>query len=239
MNHYVIVNQNAATEMLMAGLEAYTNGRLGPSRGRSKWTETFGHLWGYRKIDSLGMVHVVDHVSISVLAERKRFEVKPDPEVQRLKAAIARHMRPEWTLLGDIHTHPYASDTVVRTNKGWHYSQQDEDHAVGDNDLWRFTGRMPLMLVLSICRIQRVRASLAWDQTHPQPNVVCCNMGEYRFHLAAYVGEEIDGKRKFSERTRSAVTLARLPMEMYQFSGSRLGDDLEPDEVGADNVLGL
>lgn len=134
MSHYIVIGQNAATEMLMAGLESYTDGRSEGSDG--KWTETFAHLWGHRVQRQHDVTHHVDLVSVSVLAERASSWVRPRPEVQQLKEAIARFMRPDMMLLGDFHTHPYEDHQTTGQVKGWQYSDADKNHILGDNDLW-------------------------------------------------------------------------------------------------------
>lgn len=224
LQHEVKFGPNAALELVMSGLEAFQAKDLAKKKSS---VETLGHLWGYRRTRDDTLIHVVEHVSVSVLAERRSASVSNEPEIARLKSAVVEYMRPELCFLGDFHTHPYGSLTEVQTNKGWQYSDMDDNCLMSDNVTWRLSNHSPLMIVLAICPMQRVHIA---EPFHQQANVFCFDIAQYRMWLAAYVGMSDDDGRCITPRTRANVGIAPLTSELWHLAGERLTDYFDTEE---------
>lgn len=157
MEYTVRVSDEVLESMALAAIEAYClgDGRDDPG---SK-IETLGYVWGYRRIiDDLTIIFV-SKISISISATRDNDSVTPHPEAAALKDEFVTRWSPQLTLLGDFHTHPYDDlDTVKRIN-GFEFSPADFRCFENDDFIWEKSGNAPVMLVMTICRLKRVRES--------------------------------------------------------------------------------
>jgi hypothetical protein len=66
---------------------------------------------------------------------------------------------PHLSLIGDFHTHPYASLAEVRETEGWKFSKADVEALQNDDFLWDKADGHPVALVVTVCRLGRVPAT--------------------------------------------------------------------------------
>jgi hypothetical protein len=203
-------------ELVMAGLEAFLAHEL---KAKKSSIETIGHLWGYRRTVDNRTLHVVEHVSTSILAKRRADSVTNEPGVARLKSAVAEYMRPELCFLGDFHTHPYTTQAEVNHHQGWQFSDADQECLLSDKLAWHLAADAPLMIVLAICRMQKVHHN---EPLTKRQHVQRFDIAEFRMWLAGYIGQTVQGKRSVPGQSHSPVRVAPIATEVWHGSGERL-----------------
>jgi hypothetical protein len=208
MRQYRIrVSEDALGSMALAAIEAYAFGE-GTKRKR-RGLETYGYLWGHTKRETELTQYYLTKLSVSISAERERASVVPNDDAGRLKARFMDRWAPELTLLGDFHTHPFKDQPLVRSVKGYEFSDNDFEAFQNDELLWEQTEISPVeiapvMLVMTICRQKRVR-----EATYEQKRNNICSfaVGEFKFWLNAVVGEMDGETRTSTQNTHSSVFL--------------------------------
>ncbi|CAK0753904.1 hypothetical protein CCP1ISM_5370001 [Azospirillaceae bacterium] len=131
-------------------------------------------------------------------------------------------LQPQLTLIGNFHTHPYSSLEEVNKVSGWDFSPGDENFMGSVDEFWNSSGNMPVMVVLTICRIQRVHEY--YGAKLVRNNLWEFNIGQFRFWINVIVGYiNNEGKRSNTGNTRSNVYLD-LDSKFYNLSGARLPD---------------
>lgn len=183
MRYLIRVADDALESLALAAIEACC---LGDGQGRDfKQVETYGYLWGHRKIaPDLTTVFVVK-ASVSISARRGKSYVIPNPQALPLKDNFVARWSPHLAFLGEFHSHPFKDFASVRSSRGFEFSEQDIDSFVGDDPLWARSSNNPIMLVVTVCRLSQVRSS--WC-SRPRGNVFSFSVGEFRFWLNATVG---------------------------------------------------
>ncbi len=208
--------------MTLASLEAYA---LGDGYRKRKRLETLGYLWGYRRQDTSKATHFhVDTMSLSISAERSPNSVSPNEKAVRLKSALMDRWAPHLTLVGDFHSHPYKDRKQVEEMKGYEFSDQDVKTFLEDDFLWGQSGDWPLMLAMTICRLNRVHEKQGAEQT--RWNVGRFDVGEFRFWIncaAGFLLPQAGGPptRCWTGNARSSLEL-RLDTRFYNYSADRL-----------------
>lgn len=215
-SYRIRISQAAALEMIMSGLTAYEAKR----RTGATYVETGGELWGHsRRLSSGDRLHFVELASVSVFAKRKPDSIEDHQEEFRVKRALMGRMRPELSLIGDFHSHPYKNLSEVKANTGWGHSPEDKAYWHGADEHWSSSGGRPLFLVLAMCPLGRVRGSA---QRNFYNNIVTFDVANFRFWLTAIVGREREGKRSLTSTTNSSVVLEPLPLCLTTAAGERL-----------------
>lgn len=203
MRYLIRIADDALESVALAAIEAYC---LGGGQGWDpEQVETFGYLWGHRKLGPDLTTIFIAKASVSVSARRGDSYVIPNPQALLLKDNFVSRWSPHFAFLGEFHSHPFDDVASVRQARGFEFSEQDIDSFVGDGPLWARSDHNPLMLVVTVCRLSHVRAS--WC-SQPRGNVFSFSVGEFRFWLNAtvgFVGE--NGDRYYTESRRSATTL--------------------------------
>lgn len=128
----VAIDRRALEDMLLAALEAYVVPR--PGKGQ-KYTEVFGYCFGtcrdmlpessskrFRRILS------VNRIVTQLRGRATASEVFPSEKSERLHLDVASRFFEHLTLLGDYHTHPWASLSKLRQRHGWRPSSADRSH---------------------------------------------------------------------------------------------------------------
>jgi hypothetical protein len=210
------MSEHALREMILSSLEAYCIGGPGGKAGIEIW----GNLWGYHRPTHDETIIFVDAVSVSLAAKGKIDRVVPHPGSQKLKSEVIERWYPQFSLIGNFHSHPYPDKRLkeVASIPGFEFSDQDFVYYHSDDEVWQCAGGTPLFLVMTICELERVREGIT---TRVRDNVVQFDIGNYRFWLNACVGYEADfGEREITGNKHSPVLL-EIPYK-YNIPGDRL-----------------
>ena len=211
------ISERALESMVLAACEAYAFGKDDSREA----VETYAHLWGFRRSSTDGGIeHVhVDRISVCVSARVANDRATVFSDVIALQDDIVKHWSPHLSLLGDFHTHPYASRRELIDNDGWKFSDCDRTSFLGDDNLWKRADGNPVSLVMAIAELQAVRQGWAeWKAAYRWR----FDVGQYRFYLSAAAGREDEGgERKFTQR---GVNLA-LGQYFFNEAGKRVGDE--------------
>ena len=218
MNIEIRVSNRALESMVLSASESYVLGdghRISIKKSHQNYKETYGHIWGIRKINKNSTEYIyVDRFYESLSARRKRDSVEPNEDAVRLKNSILERWSPHLSFLGDFHTHPYESLKEVQKCKGWEFSRSDRISFKLDDRLWELANHRPIMLVMVVAPIEKVRDTIAESQ---ESNCWRFNIGELRFWLTASVGYI----RK-SRSTVSSINSKRSPSPLLTLLRRRL-----------------
>ena len=226
MEIFVRISDRALEDMVLSASESYVlgDGSKKPSRRKksSKFVETYGHLWGFRrnvKNEETQYVYI-DRFSESLSARRKKGSVKPNEDAVWLKNSIVDRWSPHLSFIGDFHTHPYNSKEQVESCKGWEFSEGDIGYYKDNDALWELTGNRPLMLVMTVAPIEKVHETEAiWIERN---KVWVFNTGQLRFWISVGSGYERKRKRKRKRNFTMENVYLNLDPRFYNESGARL-----------------
>ena len=215
MEYRVKISEALLDTMTLAALEAYI---LGDGRKKTQ-IETFGYIWGTRVVRA-DVTHLhLQKGSVSLSAQRSTNSVQPNQEAVELKNAVISRWTPELMLLGDFHTHPYASITEVNEVNGFEFSRSDFNKFLTDGDLWEESDNIPIMLAMTVCEVQAVHEDMFG--TIIRGNIFMFNIGQYRLWINVAVGYlDEDGNRQHTGNTHSPVFLDMT--RFFNQSGDRL-----------------
>ncbi len=191
--------------VVLAGVEAYHLGDGRKQRGSHPGVETIGNVWGVSLPQAGGgrLFHL-ERFTLTQAAKRSNGSVLPDPRARRLAMEVVGRWSPHLRLLGDLHTHPYEDLAEVRHNSGFEFSPQDFAVFKDDDERWDAADGFPLMLVLTVCRLQKVHESdLKWVRS----NLWQFDVGQFRLWLNACAGWQQGDKRFHTTNTHSPVFL--------------------------------
>ena len=190
------VSDPALMHLLWAGMESF-HVRLwgGKPTDRRGPAETAGLLWGYYN-ERADMDHViVEHVATDKYAIGTANSVDLNDRVVAEKQQVVRERWPHLSMVGDFHTHPYATYAEVQNAKGWRFSPDDigyyESRSTGE---WH--GR--IALVLTITELERYAPEKA---VSPAPSrlgsIIRWQVGRYRFWLSSCAIDILEGSNSF------------------------------------------
>lgn len=200
---------------IMGAIEAYCHGD-----GFQTEIETIGPIWGHRRINGDQHTIFLERLAVSLSADRETDSVTPKAEATELMAQVMERLAPELTLLGDFHSHPYKDRATVDRIKGFEFSPGDFSAFLNDDDLWDRNPAGPIMLVVTICRLNRVHDT---DGKQLRYNVWQFDLGEFRFWINVCIGHlDGNGKRQHTGNKRSTVWLD-LNSRFFNLSGDRVG----------------
>jgi hypothetical protein len=217
MNQYRIrLTPSLVESMTLATMEAYC---IGDSRARRKsGVETYGYLWGTKKrTDGMTIFHLTK-LSVSITAERSYMSVFPNPKTGVLKSKVLQRMAPHLTLLGDFHSHPWATQKSMKRDVGFNFSPADFVSLLEEDLFWETSDDNPVMLVQSVVRLRRAgRRGSGWQRQ----NVFYFDIDDHRFWINAVVGfvDEQGNRRHTGNRTRSVIL---EPLAFTTNTGSRI-----------------
>ena len=204
MKYKVRISPTLLETMTLAAIEAYCYG----NRRKQKNTavETLGYVWGYRKKEGGVTIFYLDRTSVSISAEREYHSVTPNLDAAMLKNEVMMRWSPHLTMLGDFHSHPYSNLTEVAAEAGYNFSPEDMRELKLNDFIWEQSGDNPVILVIAVCRLGRVRDSV---QDNFRNNIARFAIGDFQFWLNAAVGY-VDGedKRCVTGNTNSDVHLS-------------------------------
>ena len=204
MKYKVRVSPTLLETMTLAAIEAYCYGNL--RKQKNSAVETLGYVWGYRKRENGTSIFYLDRTSVSISAERQYHSVTPNLDAAKLKNEVMMRWSPHLTLMGDFHSHPYRNLTEVNSESGFNFSPEDLKELKTNDFVWEQSGDNPVILVITVCRLGRVRDSV---QDNFRNNTARFAVGDFQFWLNAAVGY-LDGeeKRCVTGNTNSDVHLS-------------------------------
>lgn len=129
-NLSVVLDPRAVEDMLLPAIECLSVRR--PDVG-GRYTETYGLCFGSRRDQSPvgGMTSTVYHVSRVVTQLRAlatAASVSPNAESERVHMELAERLFGHLDLIGDYHSHPYATVAKMKRWRGWEPSNDDKEH---------------------------------------------------------------------------------------------------------------
>jgi hypothetical protein len=203
MHQYRIrLTPSLVQSMTLSTMEAYCI--RDPRAHRKAGVETYGYIWGTKKCTQ-GMTNFhLTKLSVSITAERSYMSVFPNPKTGVLKSKVLQRMAPHLTLLGDFHSHPWATQKSMKRDVGFDFSVQDFDSFLDEDLFWETSGNNPVMLVQTVVRLRRAgRRGSGWQRQ----NVFYFDIDDHRFWINAAVGflDERGNRRHTGNLTRSVL----------------------------------
>ncbi len=204
MHQYRIrLSPSLVESMTLSAMEAYCF--RGPRAHRKGGVETYGYIWGTKKStrDGITIFHL-SKLSVSITAKRSYMAVFPNPNTGVLKSQVLQQMAPHLTLLGDFHSHPWATQKSLKRDVGFNFSPQDFVSFVEEDLFWETSDNNPLMLVQTVVRLRRKgRRGSGWQRQ----NVFYFDIDDHRFWINAVVGflDEQGNRCHTGNRTRSVI----------------------------------
>ena len=211
MKYKVRVSPELLETMTLAAIEAYCYGNLRKQKNTA--VETLGYVWGYRKQQNGTTVFYLDRTSVSISAERQYHSVTPNLDAAKLKNEVMMRWSPHLTLLGDFHSHPYRNLKEVTSEAGYNFSPEDLKELKSNDFIWEQSGNNPVILVITVCRLGRVRDSV---QDNFRNNTARYAVGDFQFWLNSAVGHlDEAGKRTV---TGNASPDVQISVEGWYFN---------------------
>jgi len=172
-------------QMCIGALEAYLVRHGGNTGGKTR-LETYGSLFGNEvELPDGKTFYSIEFFSVDTSAEMSRDSVVPNWKASDLKAALLTSFFPQYSFMGDFHTHPYSeSYRDIRNQKLYRYSAQDFARVERDPRNWIQHGYR-VGLVLTISRLKKkpkVRLNTQIDIGTTE-----FTLGQFRLWLKAYV----------------------------------------------------
>lgn len=226
----VRLSEQLIESMTLAAVEAYC---LGDGHAKSG-LETYAYVWGYKRELEEETIFYLDRMSLSLSAARAADSVTPSEDAARLKNEIIERWSPHLTLLGDFHTHPHKNLAEVLSARdgdgpkgGFHFSAADRESFHGDDFLWEVSGDTPVNIVMTICRMGKVKES--YGATSVKNHIWQYDVGEFRFWLTINIGYiDEDEERYLTVETGDEVYL-ELDSRFYNYAGDRVAGHIERD----------
>lgn len=216
--YQVTLSDEVLRTITLATLEAY---ELGDGR-KKLGLETLGYIWGYSRLDMQEETRFfhVEMSSVSLSAKRATDSVTPDDFALGLKKELLKRWAPHLTILGDFHSHPYRNLNEVDNEQGFEFSDEDAAAFLDDDEIWEESGNCPVMLVMTVCRLQKVNEKYSAEVV--RDNITRFDVGEFRFWVNAAVGYlDENNKRNWTGNKYSQLEL-NLDSKFYNFSSDRL-----------------
>jgi len=195
MTNYVIqISDDALMEMSLAALEAYVIPQSHTNKSAKELRtelETYGLLWGHEIFLPDGnILYSVQKLTVDAMADRRTDAVWPSKGLMVIKDMITSYW-PQYSFLGDFHSHPYEYYKDVEEIKGYEFSEADRKSMVenkkNDDDF-------RISLVMTISSLKKASNS---EPKIISDNIICWTFNNYRFWLNAclvYKGYEKNDK---------------------------------------------
>ena len=195
-------------QMCIGALEAYLVRHGGNTGGKTR-LETYGSLFGNEvELPDGKTFYSIEFFSVDTSAEMSRDSVVPNWKASELKAALLTSFFPQYSFMGDFHTHPYSmSYRDIRNQKLYRYSEQDFARVERDPKNWIQHGYR-VGLVLTISRLKKnpkVRLNTQIDLGTTE-----FTLGQFRLWLKAYVAY-LDEDQKHLQFADGGDVMIRCP----------------------------
>lgn len=221
-NEYIVrMSRSALEAMTLAAVESYALGDGNHRKKSHKYVENLAYIWGTQRVkDDVCHIHV-DRISTSISARRSPDSVTPSDQAAKLKQEVMNRLCPHLYMIGDFHTHPYKNLKEVNSVSGYEFSNEDIESFLNDDDIWISSENRPIMMIQTICRLERVRESVgSWKRSH----IFTFDIGEFRTWINVMVGYlDARGTRRTTSQRSPVVGL-----EM-DFPFNRAGDRILAD----------
>jgi hypothetical protein len=226
---HIRIGDGALSSLLLAALEAF---ELGDGKKTVRRVETYGYLWGNRRDKDDGLVINVDRVSVSISAKRTEGSVAPNLKATEIKRRLIEATNPELLMLGDFHSHPYASLAEVKSaggergSRGYHFSDGDHRFFQENNQLREAAQGLSVHLVVTICPISKVRES---DFSQIKTHICQFSIGEFRFWITAGVSKEFKDDNEeiipfFTGNAADEIVFLDINDKFYNPKSARIKD---------------
>jgi hypothetical protein len=186
----VFVSDQALEDTLLGAWEAYfvpVPGKPG-SRRREVYGVCFGSVKEEKRTERREgkqralSIHI-RRVALQLRARAGRSYIVPNRRSEEEHLRMARELFPHLELVGDFHSHPYASLDDLRGSRGWEYTPDDEEVNRAWSARLRELGYRPRVgMVLALAEGERS----ARPARSRQPNIVRVTFGRCQGYLAAY-----------------------------------------------------
>lgn len=211
-------------EISLAALEGYVipERKLKPGATLRTELETYGLLWGHEVFLPDGdILYSIKKLTVDAMAYRRNNCVWPSGGLNAIKDMITSYW-PEYSFLGDFHSHPYDHYKDVLEIKGYEFSEGDRksilENLNNDSDF-----RVSL-----VATIASLKKSSYVEPQHLSANIVSWTFNNYRFWLNACVTHsEINEDEYSKNEIETEGKLALLPNSSHWKVG------YESDQVGS------
>lgn len=186
----VWIRELALQDMLLAAMEAFWV----PAGSGKPSTEIYGIVFGsYRTTAAGAGRHATSQVDLNVervciqhRAKGYPSEVVADERSEATQLEMGEELFPYWHLLGDFHTHTYASLERLHAVRGWEYSKYDELVNIEWCARVRELGHRPrVALIVTLCRAGR-QTQAYQESWQGKPHVLRATIGRCHVFIAAY-----------------------------------------------------
>lgn len=183
-NLTVLLDDRAVEDLLLAALESYAVSP--PGRGR-RYTEVYGLCFGTSRTRTAqnSPTHTllsVERVVTQLRAVGTASSVSPNDKSARIHRTVAERFFAKLELLGDYHTHPWASLSTLESKRGWQLSRADREHIRGWVQEDHGGARPRFCLVVAITRGKRTGTF----SKRLEDNRIRFSVHGYFIHVAAY-----------------------------------------------------
>jgi hypothetical protein len=166
-------------DMTVAALEGYMVGK--PNQKKRKELEAYGLLWGHRVLLPDGdWLYSVQKLTTDSMAARASDSVTPSEGIGIIKDLVTSYW-PQYSLLGDFHTHPYPHYSDVKKVRGYEFSEDDRLHTL---EMAEVDEDFRLSLVLTIASLRKTTNALP-ESFNDQ--CITWDFSNYRFWLNACI----------------------------------------------------
>ena len=181
---YIIrISENAIIQIILSGLEAYSVSHTIKNTSKKK-IETYGLLWGHQiKQNNNQIIYCIEQVSIDTSADRNKSSVSENENALELKRNIIDSFFPQYSFIGDFHTHPHNHYKEVEPEKLYCFSDTDFKLLEEYTEYWEKQSYR-VGLVLTIARLERKQSIPSSYMT--DLGTISFTLGNYRLWLKGY-----------------------------------------------------
>jgi hypothetical protein len=208
-NHIIQISSEALMEMSLATLEAYTTPRRlkNGKNARPQAVETYGLLWGHEVFLPDGdILYSVEKMTLDAMAYRGSDEVMPS-EGRKITKDLITSYWPNYSFLGDFHTHPFDHYKDVNDAQGYAFSEVDRQSLESARE------EDPDFRISIVSTIASLHRAVEAFPKHLAPHIVTWDFGNYRLWL-------------------NACLLHGIPESVRRANPDEEGEEEEGDEEG-------
>lgn len=182
---HVRLEQRALEDMLLAAAEGY---KVPPGRG-FRYTEVYGLCFGSvrRQVaqrQSQDLFANIGRVATQMRAKATASEVMPNVRSRAAQLEVGNQFFPHLEVLGEYHTHPERSFSIVADKRGWEPSPTDEAAVSGFVEEVCKQQHNPPLFSFVVAVAERRKSGK--HTIRKQQNVIQLAMGSLVFVIAVY-----------------------------------------------------
>ena len=186
----VVLDGHALEGMLIGAMEAY----LSPRRPRRKGYEIYGINLGMVREERQRRRHgiaIARYVAVmrsqpQLSADADYKAVQPNSRSLDVILDATTALYPQYQAVGDFHSHPYDDFWQLERDRGWEYSQWDEEANMNFAQTLSDRGRQHRLLVSFVVAIARSNRTVARRHFRGMRNTIQMSVGNCRVIVAAY-----------------------------------------------------